>query len=355
MRFVNHTPLPSVLIPSAEAGDDMTILIVCAATFAITALPEGKKPEGTNLALAHAQRPVERGAYKHVPADDHSIRSGVSVSATGHVYAPDGKATRADASLAVGSEQRVVRAFGPRVWREGMFGALSPTSPLPFDRVPMTWELAYGGAVLRKTSMIKHEGREYIVPEHPVNFPHNADGTGFYLERSDALENPLPQLEHPDLPVRAWDDRPHPVCFAPYPLRGGMRLMALMTEDDKLDMNRMGRLTTRAAPWLVFNDLTPGTPITLRGMRPRGESLTFVVPEVPVIARIVIGALRTSVPLRLDAIDIDADAAEVRFVYRVAFTYGLIQTDVREAYLEPSEHFPKLPPSTPTSKRSVEP
>jgi hypothetical protein len=353
MRFVNHTPLPAIMIPNAEAGDDMTALVVCAATFAITPLPEGKKPEGTNLALVYAQRPVERGAYKHVPADDHAIRSGVSVTATGHVYAPGGKATKADASLSVGSEQRVVRAFGPRVWREGMFGVLSPTSPLPFDRVPMSWELAYGGAVLRKTSTIKHEGQEYIVPAHPVAFPHNGDGTGFYLERGDALENPLPQLEHPDMPVRAWDDRPHPVCFAPYPLRGGMRLMALTTQDDKLDLNRMGRLTTRAAPWLVFNEVLPGTPITLRGMRPRGESLAFVVPEVPAVVRVVIGKLRTSLPLRVEAIDIDADAAEVRFVYRVAFTFALIQNDLREAHLEPSEHFPPLPQSTATSNAAL--
>jgi hypothetical protein len=88
-------------------------------------------------------------------------------------------------------------------------------------------------------------------------------------------------------------------------------------------------------------------------MRPRGESLAFVVPEVPAVVRVVIGKLRTSLPLRVEAIDIDADAAEVRFVYRVAFTFALIQNDLREAHLEPSEHFPPLPQSTATSNAAL--
>ncbi|UQA54602.1 DUF2169 domain-containing protein [Polyangium aurulentum] len=341
---MNSTPLPSVLIPNAEAGDDMTALVVCAATFTIAPVPEGKEPQGPTLQLARVQRPVEMGYHKPEPADDHFVRSGVSVTASGHVHAPGGKATKADATLSVGSETRVVRAFGPRVWREGMFGVLSPTSPLPFDRVPMTWELAYGGAVSRKTTAIKHEGRELIAPEHPVAYPQNAEGTGFYFERADAVEKPLPQLEHPDMPIRAWDDRPHPVCFAPYALRGGMRPMSLMTSDEKVDFNRVGRLTARAAPWLVFNDVAPGTPIALRGMRPRGETLAFLVPEVPVSVRVILGPARFRMGLRLDTVDIDADAALVRFVYRVAFTYALIQHEIRETYLEPTNAFPKLPP-----------
>jgi hypothetical protein len=282
---------------------------------------------------------LERGQERIEPGDDHFIREGVSVTTTGFVYAPSGKATKADAALEIGEEKRAVRAFGPRVWQEGMFGALSPTSPRPFDRIPMTWEHAYGGLLFRKTTLVKHEGRELLAPEHPVMFPQNADGMGFYLERNDALEKPLPQLENPDEPVRAWDDRPKPVCFAPYPINGGMRPLSLMV-GDQVDMNRMGRLTCRAAPWLIFAAIPPGTAVTLRGMRPRGEKISFVLPSIPIRLRVLLGRALFQLTPKLDAIDIDAEAAEIRLVYRCAFRFGLVQNERREVYLEPSEFFP---------------
>lgn len=339
MRFSNLTPLPAAIIPCAEGGDDLTALVICAATFAIPPLSENANPTLSGLQIIRNQRPIERGQERIEPGDDHFIREGVSVTATGFVYAPSGKATKADALLSVGEEKRAVRAFGPRVWREGVFGALSPTSPLPFDRVPMDWEHAYGGLQWRKTTLVKHEGREMLAPEHPVMYPHNADGMGFFLERAEAVEKPLPQLENPDDPIRAWDDRKTPVCFAPYPINGGMRPLALMV-GDKVDMNRMGRLTQRAAPWLIFPALPEGSRISLRGMRPQGEKLAFVLPNIPIRLRVILGRALFHLKPKLDAIDIDAEAAEVRLVYRCAFRFALIRNERREAYLEPTESFP---------------
>jgi hypothetical protein len=317
MRFVNYTPLPSALVPCAESGDDLTALVLAGVTFALTPIPEGKTTTSQPLRLAYAQRPLERGQARIEPADDIFIREGVSVTASGFVYAPSGKATKADAAINVGSETRRVRAFGPRVWREGVFGALSPTAPLPFDRVPMVWEAAYGGMLLRKTSMIERDGRQWLVPEFTTAYPHNADGLGFYLERHEAIEKPLPQLEYPDMPIKNWDDKPHPVCFAPYPMNGGMRPMVL-NEGDKVNLNRMGRLTCRAAPWLIFQAIDAGTNIVLTGMRPKGETLAFTVPEVPVRVRAILGRALFQLKPRLDTIEIDAEAAEVRMVYRAS-------------------------------------
>jgi hypothetical protein len=342
MRFANHTPLPAALVPNAEDGDDMTALVICAVTFAIIPTPEGKEADGSTLQLTRAQRPLHTGPGLEIPGDDHFLREGVSVTASGHVHAPGGKATKADAILKVGNEKRVVRAFGPRVFREGVLGALTATAPLPFDRVPMTWDNTYGGVVMRKTTTVKRDGQETIVPEHPVFYPYNSDGKGFYLERADALEQPLPPLENPDQLIRDWDDQPLPVCFAPYPVHGAMRVLAMKTEDDQIDVTLFPRTTGRAAPWLVFPRLDPGTPIVLRGMRPRGETLAFNVPPPPVRVRVVLGGLQVRLDMLLDSIDIDADAAEVRFVHRTSFRFTLFQEELREAHLEPTEHFPKL-------------
>lgn len=342
MRFVNHTPLPSALVPCAEGGDDLTALVLACVTYQVTPVAEGKTRSGSGLRLAYEQRPLERGSMRLEPGDDVFVREGVSVTASGFVYAPAEKAARADATLSVGPEIRRVRAFGPRVWREGMFGSLSPTSPRPFDRVPMTWEAAYGGTLVRKTSFVERDGRMCLVPEYITAYPYNADGVGFYLERGDALEKPLPQLEHPDLPLVSWDDKPQPVCFAPYPMNGGMRTMVL-DEGDKVNLNRLGKLTCRAAPWLIFSAIEPGTNIVLTGMRPRGETLAFVVPEVPIRVRALLGRALFRMKPRLDALEIDAEGARVRIVYRCPFKFGLVQHERREVVVEPSEHFPEVP------------
>ncbi len=344
MRFVNHTPLPSALVPCAEGDDDLTALVLVCATFTITPVPEGKTGDVLPLRLSYVQRPLERGSARLEPGDDLFVREGASVTASGFVYAPGEKATKADAMIAIGSETRRVRAFGPRVWREGAFGGLSPTAPLPFDRVPMAWEAAYGGTLLRKTSFVERDGRSCLVPEFTTAFPYNADGIGFYLERHEAMEKPLPQLEHPDLPVKNWDDKPQPVCFAPYPMNGGMRTMVL-SEGDKVNLNRMGKLTCRAAPWLIFTAIDPGTNIVLTGMRPKGETLAFVVPEVPIQVRAILGRALFRLKPRLDALEIDAEKAQVRLVYRCPFKFGLVQHERREVFVEPNEHFPEVPQS----------
>src|SRR5690242_15533067 len=118
MRFVNHTPLPSALVPCAEGGDDLTALVLACVTYAITPVTEGKTGAAQPLRLSYVQRPLERGSARMEPGDDLFVREGVSVTASGFVYAPGDKATKADATLSVGSEVRRVRAFGPRVWRE---------------------------------------------------------------------------------------------------------------------------------------------------------------------------------------------------------------------------------------------
>jgi hypothetical protein len=42
----------------------------------------------------------------------------------------------------------------------------------------------------------------------------------------------------------------------------------------------------------------------------------------------------------LDAVDLDAEAAEVRLLWRAAVTYDLVQYEHRRARLEPTDDFP---------------
>ena len=337
MLFTNETPLPAAMVRDAGELDMMTALFLCAATFRLG-------DAAADMALAPAQRPLLLAPRADVPNDASFLKLGAGVCASGSVFPERPGAGRGTARLTVGTATRAVAAFGPRVWREGAMGRLEATAPLPFERVAMTWENAYGGSVWEPTSVLEVDGEEAIVPEHPNAYALNTHGIGFYPRREHALEQPLPALEDPDRLVRSWDDRPEPVCFAPYPLSGGMRVRSIFDEKDrKVDLSLVGRLFVRSGPRTTFDEIPVGTTITLEGMRPRGERLTLVVPPAPVAFEVRVGEVETTLVPSIDAVDLDAEAAEARLLWRVVYRYPLVQLETREARCVPSAHFPEPP------------
>ncbi len=327
MLLLNRTPLHVATIPNADDNDGIVSLLVVAATFDL-----GKD----RLRFSKEQRPLLLLATPPLIGDGYLTKAGTSVCASGFVYPAHGEAPRADARLFVGDQVFHVVAFGPRVWREGPARTLVATPPRPFDRVAMSWENAYGGAVLQPTRLQKTpSGEEAILPEHPEAFSDNSDGTGFYTEPGGALDAPLPPLEDPDHLVQRWDDRPEPVCFAPYPMHGGLRRHFLV-ENDVVDFTRHPHVLSRAAPRTTFGELAFGTRIAVSGMRPGGEILTFEIPEPPVTADAKVGKHVRRLTLYVDAIDIDAEAANVRIVYRALFSYPLVRYEQRSLYVLPT-------------------
>lgn len=285
------------------------------------------------LSVTSEQKPLVLVSGDDMTPDDAQFyREGVAVTASGFVYMADGMASSGLASLRVGKVERRVRATGPRVWQRGVSGGVVPSAATPVDRVPMRWEHAYGGSYDVPASVIEVEGEDFIVPPHPNAYPLNMMGTGFFLEADRAIGEALPLLEDPEAPLARWDDRPEPTCFAPYPLHGGLRMTSVVNpENKKVDLSRSRRLSSRACPKLTFEELPPSTPIRLEGMRPRGDVLSFEVPPSPAAVDVQIGHATKTVELELDTIDIDAEDASARFVYRRLFRYGLVQLEERSA------------------------
>jgi Uncharacterized protein conserved in bacteria (DUF2169) len=331
MLLVNNTPLPTAIVPNGE-DDRIVSLFLAAATFGIA---------GGRLVLAEEQIPLLLVAPPPVVGDAYHTKAGTSVCAVGHAYAPSGKAPQSAVRLTVGEVAQSILVFGKRVWRAGV-SDVTPTSPLPFDRVPMTWELAYGGSIWRKGSLIKlASGEEAIVPGHDEACALNFEGTGFYPERADAIDQPLPQLEDPEALITSYRDQPDPVCFAPYPLHGGMRARSII-QGEHLDMEHRGRMLSRAAPRTTFDDVPPGTRVVLEGMRPSGAALAFTIPPAPVTADVRVGGVKQRLALHVDAVDIDAETSRVRVVYRALFSYALIQYEERNLRVEASSALASL-------------
>jgi len=334
MRVENQTPLAVHLIRNAEDGDRMSSVLLGALTCSI-----GR----ASLTLAEEQRPIELDPTLPHPHDGIWMKErAASVCVTGFVYPPEKGATEAEASVQVGDRAVRVVALGSRVWREGIGGGLTPTSPRPFERIAMTWDHAFGGRTTRPWTTIEQDGEELIVPGGEAEFPHNPDGMGFYLGSEQAREKPLPMLEDPDARISGIDDFPRPRCFAPYSTRGGMRAELILDEEGSIRREDVPRLASRAAPALTFERLEPGTPVAVRGMRAGGEPLRFALPSAPFGVRVAVGPDALEVDATLDAVDIDAESATVRFLFRAAFDYDLVRYDERSIVVFPRESLASL-------------
>lgn len=335
MLLINRTPLHAALVPNADEDDGIVALFVVASTVDLGA---------ERLRFSDEQRPLLLLPEPPVIGDYHHTKAGVSVCVTGSVYAANGSAHAAEARLVVGDQSFGVAAFGRRVWREAGDGVLVASAPATFDRIAMTWENAYGGGVLVPTRLQKIPGgEEAIIPEHPELCADNSDGIGFYTEAAGAVGEPLPYLEDPDHLITKWDDRPDPVCFAPYPMYGGLR-SRFVVDKGVVDFSRHPHVLSKAAPRTTFSEVPPGTRIGVTGMRPGGEVLTFEVPPPPVTADATVGDRHRQLTLYVDAIDIDAEAAVARIVYRALFSYPLVRYEKRNLYVRTSPDFEKLLP-----------
>ena len=149
----NHTGAPHCWFEqTGPTGKRLDVLVV-RATFDFAA-------DGAAMTLAQEQHPVVFGDAFAGPVDSAPLRAviaedgdllpykpGTDILVTGHAYAPDGQA-RTDwvAGIRVGQTKKILRLYGPRQFRKGLFGwRLGPAQPV--GNVALDYRLAYGGCI----------------------------------------------------------------------------------------------------------------------------------------------------------------------------------------------------------------
>ncbi len=191
----------------------------------------------------------------------------------GHAYAPRGVAVDSlDAGFRVGPVTKMLRITGDRVWRQRRM-----SRPVPFSKMPLVYERAFGGHDLASRGTPK-----------PQWDPRNPIGTGFALSASGVEDLALPNLEYPDRLIARWDDRPDPACFGPICAHWQPRVGLAGSYDEKWQRERFPLLP------LDFDDrhyqcapadqqapgfLAGGEPVLLHHLTPAGE-LRFALPRV---------------------------------------------------------------------------
>jgi len=315
-ELVNRSPFVASLFPVMEVDGCEAVMVVIKGTYVFDGTEE-PKPAAEQLPLILADQ------YHHEPTDS-SLRHasdlvpekrGTDVVLVGSAYAPSRGMTQVDVTLEVGMVRKTVRVFGNRHWRKALGFGQSITAPEPFDRIPLTYERAFGG--FDKT----HENRDKWASE-----PRNPVGCGFIANpnRDDFSELSLPNLEDPSALISRYQDRPPPAGFGfiapswePRKKYGGtydrtwqeIRCPLLPVDFDS-------RFYNAAHPDLVSAGfLLGGEPALVTSANP-GGSLSFRLPKISLTIDFFVDGARTTRKADLDTVVIEPDDRRLQLTWR---------------------------------------
>lgn len=294
MSFVNETRAVAQPIALLDRQGRDVVVVVVKQTFLVS--------ERGALAIAPDPSPVRVEDVFRNPEDPRSSllfpsdagldKRGTDVVVVGDVIAPKPVSVM-DVAVRVRSRLVELRVHGPRVYYDGLLG-VSVGPAAPFERVPLTYENAYGGAT-DDLSLVELS---------------NPSGVGVAKRASDLVGKRAPQVEHPERPHASASDRHPPMGFGAIAAHWSPRREYFGTCDERYRTSRMPlfpedtdeRFANVAHPCLQFEQrLSASDPIAVMGMSEAPYVLALPPFSMRVQARLD-GPLRRNYPLSIDTV-----------------------------------------------------
>lgn len=228
LELVNQTMFPAALLPWENLNGEARLTVIVKATFAVDA-------KG-NVTIADEQLPLLIGdvhygddpmAPVQFESDMVPFKPKADVVLVGHAWPQDAAtATQLDVRLRVGPIHKTLRVFGDRHWHFPRYMNVVPaiTAPQPFERMPLTYDRAFGG----------------IDPPAAGFFSENLQGTGFIgaVTPKSVHEKKLPNIEDPQQLITACEICPRPMGFGFYGRGANSRVRYAGTYDDRYRAER---------------------------------------------------------------------------------------------------------------------
>jgi hypothetical protein len=305
MKVDNRTPFAVAWLVVLDKNGAEHLVTIVKATYSISG--------DSKLTLAAKPDPIRPADEFHGEPGLSSIRyeaelgpAKVATNAVliGSAIAPKPDTRMMEVSFRVGPLHKRAKVFGERSWQGILWSSAS--SPKPFDRIPLTYENAFGGKdVSPKDS--KHHGQE---PRNPV-------GRGFFaknsqLKRSGML---LPNIE---------GENGVPSGFGFIGRDWQPRLSYAGTYDDKWKNERMPllpedfdeRYHNAAHPDLVAPGFLKGNETVEVSGCTRSGRLVFALPNVQPAAQATFEDGREPIALNLNTVLVDTDAMKLNLVWK---------------------------------------
>jgi hypothetical protein len=328
----NLSPYGFAQLPNVDRKGEEIAIVAVAAHFM---LPQPGRPHAGPLARCDEQPPPHfddvywgepgKSSLRYEGQSAYT-RPGTDVHVNASAHAPGGRPVeQMDVDVTVGPCRLRARVIGDRVW-VGAAGTLRASPPVPFVRMPLLWERAFGGGD------VAAGGRGYE-PRNPV-------GTGVCSSLEQVSGTKLPNLENPAELVREPWSRPAPVGFGPVARHWWPRWIEtrapLWPDDFDERFFSAAPAGACAAP-----HLRGGESVMMSGVHPAG-GFGFRLPIVRLCCKSVFGAHTQRVGMRLDAVILEPDDGRVTLILRAVVGLGR-RSDHRHTIVRALEDWETMP------------
>lgn len=339
LQVDNQTPFAAALSVFPDAHGIESAYLVVKATFAFTADAPALAPVQVPLLAADVYWGDPAQTSLRAAGEFALPKPATDVLLTGRAVAPAPNTRVAEVSLQVGPVTKTVRVFGDRRW-ERRGNRWQPGEPAVWERMPLRWELAFGGVV---------PARDAAAAQVHDWEPRNPVGRGLFDPDkvvSGDEPPPLPNLEDPAQPIEAETDRPRPACFAPIAPTWLPRRGFAGTYDEAWTKTRApylpqdfdARFFQVAPPDLVAPGyLQGGEPVMLRGFT-QGGPLAFDLPRLTLDATFDFDGRSERRPLLLETVLLEPDAGRLQMLWRADLAVDKKLLKLRTVKLRCAEH-----------------
>jgi len=317
MEMRNTTPFVAERIVHVDATCREILVVIVKATFRYLGGKLTPADKQVPLQLADSFYGEPGKSSVEYESDLAPFKPGTDIVVLGHAYPPGRRDTEVHVSVRAGPVRATIAVLGHRTWAR-------PTSPAPFDKMPLVYERAFGG---RDESADAPEDHE-VERRNPV-------GVGFRARRSrmDLTLSAMPNLEDPKQRLKAPGDRPEPVGLGFIGRHWHPRAELAGTAPPPgekappppspfLPPSFDDRYHQGAHPRLVVTPyLRGGDPVELVHVSPFGP-IHFTPPDRPPRATVVLGTERRPLELCLDTLLVEPDHDRAVLVYRGRMPLG---------------------------------
>lgn len=303
-QIENHTPFGAQCAFARDRNGAETWLVAVKASYLINTDGSLSIGEPADPLLSPEYFGEPAGSSLKYDSDLQLFKPGTDIILHGHAYPPnDRPVSEMLVSLKAGLLEKTLLVKGDRFFDKNM------SSPVPFSRMPLTYENTFGGV----DDSIMYDGFPHTFPENPL-------GTGFALKKENQRGKKAPNIEY-------VENRPNtPACFAPLPVDWMPRAKYGGTYDEKWMGGKAPLLPDdlddrffHCAPWdqQVPGYLKGGEPVEMHGMSPHGP-LQFKLPALDLMFKTVLGRKVKEHKARLHTVILEPDTLGFSMVWHTA-------------------------------------
>lgn len=228
----NPSPFATSTLLDVHYGATPSVSVIIKGTFRLDPSRKPAQPASDQLAILEADEPFDPehpNGLLRFESDLVPFKPRSDVVLVGEAHAPAGRpVTSIPVRIQVGRLDRALTVFGDRAWSwADPRRAPEQVGPLPFTRMPLTYDRAFGGTDpfvdLRRTAPLSSP----YYPPNPLGRGYVAGSTA-----SSIHQKPLPNIEDERALVRTPEHRPAPTGCAFYPRACPPRVQFAGTYDE---------------------------------------------------------------------------------------------------------------------------